>query len=64
MLKRVLTAFAKYDPVIGYVQGMNFLAASLLLHAEEYVAFWLLVLLFEKLEMRDIFMQGKFHMTY
>lgn len=34
------------------------IAASLLYHAEEYVAFWLMQLLFEKLEMRDIFLPG------
>ena len=30
-LKNVLTAFANYKPEIGYVQGMNFIAALLLL---------------------------------
>ena len=40
----------------GYVQGMNFITAALLYHAEEYVAFWILVSIFEFLEMRDIFL--------
>ncbi len=35
---------------------MNFIAGSLLYHAEEYIAFWVLVSLFEELEMRDIFL--------
>jgi len=56
VLKRVLNAIAKYDPSVGYVQGMNFIAGSLLFHAEEYIAFWVLVSLFEELEMRDIFL--------
>jgi len=38
---------------------MNFIAGSLLFHAEEYIAFWVLVSLFEELEMRDIFLPSK-----
>ena len=38
---------------------MNFIAASLLYHAEEYIAFWLLVFLVESFEMRDIFLPSK-----
>eukprot|EP01017_Pseudomicrothorax_dubius_P025059 TRINITY_DN2672_c0_g1_i10.p1 TRINITY_DN2672_c0_g1~~TRINITY_DN2672_c0_g1_i10.p1 ORF type:complete len:455 (+),score=55.26 TRINITY_DN2672_c0_g1_i10:268-1632(+) len=56
MLERVLTTYAKYDPQIGYVQGMNFLAGSLLYHSEEFVAFWLLVMIIEKFELRDIYL--------
>ena len=41
---------------IGYVQGMNFIAAALLYHAEEYIAFWLFILIFERFEMRDIYL--------
>ena len=40
-LKRVLTAFAAHDAVMGYVQSMNFLAAFLLLAGvKEEDAFW------------------------
>jgi len=35
---------------------MNFLAAVLAYHAEEYIAFWLLVSIFEEFEMRDIYL--------
>ena len=35
---------------------MNFIAGSLLYHAEEYLAFWILVMIFETLEMRDIYL--------
>eukprot|EP01017_Pseudomicrothorax_dubius_P025450 TRINITY_DN2752_c0_g2_i3.p1 TRINITY_DN2752_c0_g2~~TRINITY_DN2752_c0_g2_i3.p1 ORF type:complete len:527 (-),score=93.89 TRINITY_DN2752_c0_g2_i3:668-2248(-) len=59
-LSRVLTAFAKYDPLIGYVQGMNFLAGAFLFHAEEYISFWLIVLLFEIFELREIYMPRTF----
>lgn len=52
-LRRLLTAFSTYDPALGYVQGMNFIAAALLWHAEEVAAFWLLVHLMEDYELRD-----------
>jgi len=59
-----LNTFAKYDPQIGYVQGMNFIAASLLYHAEEYIAFWILVMIFEIFEMRDIYLPRKRNRIY
>jgi hypothetical protein len=43
----VLLAFSKYDSTIGYVQGMNFIVGSLLMHCSEEVAFWLFVSLIE-----------------
>lgn len=52
-LRRVLTAFCKYDTNLGYVQGMNFIAGALLWHATEEDAFWLFVGLMEDYEMRD-----------
>ena len=43
-LRRVLTAIAVYDRSIGYVQGLNFLAAFALLHVErEDQAFTLVI---------------------
>jgi len=57
-LFRLLNNFAKYDRSIGYVQGMNFIAASLLYHSSEEVAFWLFVSLIEDYEMRDIYQTG------
>lgn len=39
-LRRILHAFAKYYPTIGYTQGMNFLAVVLLHHLSEEQAFW------------------------
>jgi hypothetical protein len=52
-LRRVLSTFAKYDPQLGYVQGMNFIAAALLWHASESDCFWLFVALMEDYELRD-----------
>lgn len=38
---------------------MNMIAASLLYHAEEYIAFWVMQVIFDKLEMRDIYKPRK-----
>ena len=56
ILVRVLRAIAAYDPQVGYVQGMNQIASVFVYHAEEYVAFWLLAMVFEMFEMRDIYL--------
>jgi hypothetical protein len=50
-----LVAFSKYDQSIGYVQGMNFIVGSFLLHCSEEIAFWLFISLIEDYEMRDIY---------
>ncbi|GBG62301.1 hypothetical protein CBR_g29911 [Chara braunii] len=42
-LRRLLTAYARHNPSVGYCQGMNFLAALLLLLMPEEAAFWCLV---------------------
>merc|ERR1719188_2545062 len=56
-LLRILNGFANFDPVVGYCQGMNFLAGLLLLVAQngdfrespklerEEEAFWMLICL-------------------
>ena len=47
-LRRLLVAFSWYNPKCGYCQGMNNLAATLLLtHATEEEAFWVLVSIIE-----------------
>lgn len=51
----MLLAFTKYDSTVGYVQGMNFVVAALLLHCAEEIAFWLFVSIIEDYEMRDIY---------
>ncbi|GAM22217.1 hypothetical protein SAMD00019534_053920 [Acytostelium subglobosum LB1] len=38
-LQRILKAYANFSPKMGYVQGMSYLAAILLLHMEEYQTF-------------------------
>ena len=53
VLRQMLTAFSNYDPSMGYVQGMNFIAAALLWHATEVEGFWLLIHLMEEYDLRD-----------
>ncbi|ODV70400.1 hypothetical protein HYPBUDRAFT_151743 [Hyphopichia burtonii NRRL Y-1933] len=48
-LRRVLIAFAHYQPQIGYCQSLNFLAGLLLLFMSEEHAFWMLVILTERI---------------
>lgn len=52
--------FYHYYSKKGYVQGMNFIAGNLLYHSEEYICFWLLVMLFEIFELRDVFLPSIF----
>ena len=59
VLEKVLITFASYDPQIGYVQGMNYIAGFFIYHAEEYIAFWLLASMFELFELRDVYLPSK-----
>ena len=47
-LRNVLLAYAAHNAEVGYCQSMNFLAAVLLLVADEETAFWCLVALVER----------------
>lgn len=38
-LRRILEAFAVHRPDVGYVQGMSYVAAVLLLYMDEHSAF-------------------------
>ena len=58
VLSRMLHGFIAYNPNLGYVQGMNYIAATLLWHSTEVDAFWLFVVLFEDFELRDNFIPG------
>ncbi|XP_075898871.1 uncharacterized protein LOC142899250 [Nelusetta ayraudi] len=47
-LFRVLLAYAKYSPLVGYSQGMSYIAAVLLMQFGEEEAFWALTALLDK----------------
>ncbi|KAF0040921.1 hypothetical protein F2P81_006819 [Scophthalmus maximus] len=47
-LFRVLIAYAKYNPQVGYSQGMSYIAAVLLMQLGEEEAFWALAALLDK----------------
>ena len=57
-LSRIMHTFSAYSPSLDYVQGMNYIAATLLWHATEEDAFWLFVVLIEDFELRDNFITG------
>ena len=57
-LSRVLNAIALYDNKLGYVQGMNFVVGAFLIHCEECIAFWIVIELLEKHEMREVYDDG------
>ena len=57
-LSRVLNAISLYDQKLGYVQGMNFVAGAFLIHCEESIAFWLVIELLERFEMREVYADG------
>ncbi|KAK2841845.1 hypothetical protein Q5P01_012045 [Channa striata] len=47
-LFRVLAVYAKYNPQVGYSQGMSYIAAVLLMQLGEEEAFWALTALLDK----------------
>ena len=57
-LYNVLRAYAKYDPDVGYCQGMNFIVGILLLYEkDEAIAFCILVALLSKSEWRRMYIK-------
>jgi len=48
-LRRVLLAYSRRNPELGYCQSMNFITAMLLLHMDEESSFWMLAAIIEDL---------------
>ncbi|KAK6504658.1 GTPase-activating protein [Arthrobotrys musiformis] len=57
-LMGLMKAYAIYDPEVGYVQGMAFLGAPLLLNMTEEEGFCILVELMRTYSLRDMFTPG------
>ncbi|ORZ25044.1 rab-GTPase-TBC domain-domain-containing protein [Absidia repens] len=57
-LFNVLRAFAGYDEEVGYCQGMANVVAMLLMYCEDEKAFLLLVHMFERDNLHDLFIPG------
>lgn len=59
-LYNILKAYSQYDPEVGYVQGMNYIALMLLRYVpDEEDAFWCLVFVMQEQSWRDIFGRSK-----
>ncbi|CAD8110321.1 unnamed protein product [Paramecium sonneborni] len=55
-IKNILLAYSIFDPSIGYIQGMNYIATVLYNHAkQEWVAFWIFLLLIDSIRIRDMY---------
>lgn len=58
MLYNILMAYANYDRQIGYVQGLNYIAAMLLMHVQdEEKVFWCLLYLLNRKNWRMVYME-------
>ncbi|GIX63807.1 TBC domain-containing protein [Babesia caballi] len=58
ILRRILMAYAFFDPEVGYVQGLNFVVANLLWHCVEEQAFWAFISLMYMYDCRCMYLQG------
>jgi hypothetical protein len=55
ILRRVLTAYIKRNPTVGYWQGMNFIVAVLITQFSEEEVFWILCQIIETILPLDYF---------
>ncbi|CDW91372.1 tbc domain containing protein [Stylonychia lemnae] len=56
-LNRVLINLCKIDQSRGYIQGMNFIGACLLLHSDEVLTFYLIETLLKEYELNQVYGQ-------
>jgi len=55
LLSNVLHAYSRFDPEIGYCQGISFLGGVLLMHMTEEESFWVLVQILKKYKIGCVF---------
>jgi hypothetical protein len=55
-LQSLLMTFIAQYPEVGYVQGMNYIAAAVYYHCSMTISLGVLTIIFECLELRDIFL--------
>ena len=60
-MRRVLCAFASFNPDVGYVQGMNFIVVALLRVFDEQQTFWMLALIVQVRGTRCVFSRLAHH---
>ncbi len=58
LIVNILQAVATHRPKVGYVVGMNFIAASLLYHSCRAIAFWVMVQLIDEYKLDEIYETG------
>jgi TBC1 domain family member 10 len=59
MLQRILNAVANYYPEIGYVQGMNFIVASLMLFVNnEEDTFFIMIQLLRQFKLKELYLKN------
>ena len=58
-MERLLECIAITYPHTGYVQGMNYIAGTLLFHCDEYTSLGVVKILFEELELKDMFLPSR-----
>jgi len=56
-LRNVLTAYANFNPEMGYCQGMTFLVGVLLMHTDEESSFWILFQILKKYRLSIFYQQ-------
>lgn len=54
----IMHAYSKYDPEVGYCQGMSFIAGLLLLSLEPADAFALFTFVMKEVDMRELYKPG------
>ena len=59
----LLECVALTYPHTGYVQGMNYIAGTLLYHCDEYLSLGVIKILFEQLELKDVFLPSRLYLT-